>query len=507
MLKNLNHKISILIKKYEYKQFQQVIDESIVILKKNDNDFLWNLTGLSFQNLFKIKKSIDCFENALKINSKNFSALNNLGLSYKMLKDYSKAEEYLLKAKKINPKYVNALVNLGNIKNDTYHLKDALFYYQKALKLNKNLPIINFNISNIYRSTNKINEAKKYLDDAIKLDEKFTMADQKLTLLEKYTKDNPHIKVMLNKLEKKELSNNQKAYLQFGLIKVYRDINDFEKSIFHLIEANKTLRALIKYDIQIHKSLSNKIKSFFSKIDYKKYIQSGKGKGHIFILGMPRSGTSLVEKIVSSHSKVSSISEANFIPEKIYENINKGYESFIDFLKSDFESQYKSFLKAFNIKNNIILDKTLTNFWYVGFIKIFLPEAKIIHISRNPKDNCLSIFENMFDIPEGWNSDQRELAEYYLIYTDIMKYWNSFFKDDLINIKYENLVLNSNTEIKHLIKKCDLNWEVRCLEYYKSENPIKTVSFNQANTPIYKTSIEKYKVYEKKLNNLFSKLN
>ena len=87
MLKNLNHKISILIKKYEYKQFQQVIDESIVILKKNDNDFLWNLPGLSFQNLFKIKKSIDCFENALKINSKNFSALNNLGLSYKMLKD------------------------------------------------------------------------------------------------------------------------------------------------------------------------------------------------------------------------------------------------------------------------------------------------------------------------------------------------------------------------------------------------------------------------------------
>ena len=88
-----------------------------------------------------------------------------------------------------------------------------------------------------------------------------------------------------------------------------------------------------------------------------------------------------------------------------------------------------------------------------------------------------------------------------------MKYWNSFFKDDLINIKYENLVLNSNTEIKHLIKQCDLNWEGRCLEYYKSENPIKTVSFNQANKPIYKTSIEKYKVYEKKLNNLFSKLN
>ena len=129
MSKNLKEKISVLIRKFEYGNFQEVINESIVILKKNDNDFLWNLLGLSFQNLHQTEKSIECFENALNLNPKNFSALNNLGLSYKKLRNYSKAEECFLKTLDLNPKYINALVNLGNVKNETYFFDDAISYY------------------------------------------------------------------------------------------------------------------------------------------------------------------------------------------------------------------------------------------------------------------------------------------------------------------------------------------------------------------------------------------
>ncbi|OUW63094.1 MAG: hypothetical protein CBD61_03775, partial [Pelagibacteraceae bacterium TMED201] len=155
----------------------------------------------------------------------------------------------------------------------------------------------------------------------------------------------------------------------------------------------------------------------------------------------------------------------------------------------------------------IIIDKTLTNFWYIGFIKIFFPKAKIIHVSRNPKDNCLSIFENLFDYPEGWNSDQNELAEYYLIYKNLMDFWNKLFENSILNIKYEDIILNTETNIKEIIKFCDLKWENACLEFHKNNNPIKTVSFNQANKRIYKTSVNKYELYEKELKILFSKLN
>ena len=507
MSKNLKEKIQILIRKYEYKKFQEVVDESMVILKKNDNDFLWNLVGLSFQRLSVLEKSINCFENAININPKNSSAFNNLGLSYKYLKDYYKAEEYLIKSKEIDPKYINALVNLGNIKNDTYFLKDAIDYYNQALKLDRNLPLVHLNISNVYRSINKIDLAKKHLNEAVTIDDKFTIADQKMTSLEKYQENNPHITKMINKLDELDLDDSQKVYLYFGLNKVYRDLKNYEKSLFYLKISNQAQRKLISYNIQTHKALSKKIKSYFSKIKYEKFVQRGKGKGYIFVLGMPRSGTTLVEKIISTHSKVSSISESNFIPGKIYHEIKKNYEEFENFLKLDFDLLYKNFIKCFNIRNKIILDKTLTNFWYLGFIKIFFPEAKIIHVLRNPKDNCLSIYENLFDAPEGWNSDQNELVEYYFLYRDLMKFWSQYFKDSFINVKYEDLISSPETKIKDLINSCDLDWEKKCLEFYKNDSPIKTVSFNQANKPIYKTSIRKYEIYKNDLEDLFSKLN
>ncbi len=506
MPENINKKISILVKKFEIRKFQDVINESLVILKKNDNDFLWNLSGLSFQNLNQIEKSISCFENALSLNPKNFSALNNLGLSHKKLRDYLKAEKYLIQSLEQNPKYINALVNLGNIKNETYHFEDAISYYKKALELNKNLPLIHLNLSVVYQSINKINKAKDHLNKALLIDETFTIADQKLTTLEKYDEKNPHLKSMIYKLEKLELNNSQKIYLHFGLNKVYKDLKNYKKSFFYLQSGNKLQREALTYDINVHKVLSEKIKSTFSKIDSKEIGSIDGGENNIFILGMPRSGTTLIEKIISSHSNVSTISEANFISQKLHGYINKDFKELKKILNSNFQKKYIEFIKSFNTKNIKIIDKTLTNFWYLGFIKIIFPKAKIIHVSRNPKDNCLSIFENLFDYPEGWNYDQKELAEYYLIYKDLMEFWNNIFRDSILNVRYEDVILDTEKKIKELISFCDLNWEDSCLDFHKNNNPIKTVSFNQANKPIYKSSIKKYELYEKELEVLFSKL-
>ncbi len=507
MAKDLKSEISILVKRFENGRFKDVIDKSIILLKKNDNDFLWNLLGLSFQKINKLNKSIDCFENAINLNSKNFSAFNNIGLSYKKIKKYSKAEEYLLKSLELNPNYINALVNMGNIKNDTCFFDEALKYYKKALSLNKKLPLIYFNISNVYQTINDIENAKKYLNKAISIDETFTMADQKLSKFENYTNNNAHLKNMIEKLELNNLNNNQKVYLYFALSKAYKDLKNYDQSFYYLNLGNKLQRQLLSFDINFYKSFSEKIKSIFSKINFNDYKKNGNGKNYIFIIGMPRSGTTLIEKIISTHSTVSTISESNFIPEKTFKNVNKDFEEIKKFLNSNLENDYKEFLKSFNIKNKIIIDKTLTNFWYLGFIKSFFPNSKIIHISRNPKDNCLSIYENLFDVPEGWNSNEEELAEYYSIYQDMMKYWNEIFNKTILNVEYEDLIMNSENKIKEIIKYCDLSWENECLNFYNNNNPIKTISVNQANKPIYKSSINKFKIFEKHLNTLFSKLN
>ncbi len=299
----------------------------------------------------------------------------------------------------------------------------------------------------------------------------------------------------------------KKKYLYFGIAKAFKDKKDYPSSIEYLILGNKLQRQVLNYDIEFHKSLSKKVKSIFSKLNFKDYVKDSEGKNQIFILGMPRSGTTLVEKIISSHSQVSTISEANFIPDKVFKYINSDFENLKNFIDSNFQEEYYEFINSFNVKNQIIIDKTLVNFWYLGFIKIFFPNCKIIHVYRNPLDNCLSIFENLFEFPQGWDCNQDELAEYYLIYQDLMKFWNNLFDKTILNVKYEDIVSSSENKIKELINFCELKWENQCLNYYSNNNPIKTLSVNQANKPIYKSSINKFKNYEKDLKILFSKLN
>jgi hypothetical protein len=508
---DLDKEIPILIKKFDAGMFSDVINKTIIFLKKNNNDFLWNLLGLCYQNIHQNQKSIKCFENSIDLNSKNLAAINNLALSHKKLKNYSQSENYLKQLLIINPKYLNALVNMGNLKNETYFFDEAISYYEKAISVDKNIPLIYLNIANVYRTINKIEDAKKNFKKALKIDPTFTIADQKLSLLEKYNKKNQHLDEMLKKLETIKLTDKQKISLYFAIAKGFEDLDEYDKSFHYLNKGNVTQRNLLKYDIENHRNFCEKIKNIFSNLDVENYKEDEASNNKIFILGMPRSGTTLVEKIISSHTQVSTVSETNFLPEKIfskiYKNLDPKSDIFKSFIEGDFAKQYNDFLKSFNVNSNLVIDKTLTNYYYLGFIKIFFPKSKVIHVHRNAKDNCLSIYKNIFDTPEGWNCDQNELAEYYLIYKDLMKYWNKLYSGFIHNIRYEDLIINTNNEVKELISFCGLEWENKCLEYYKNDNPIKTVSFNQANKPIYKSSIKKYELYEKNLSRLFSKLN
>ena len=139
-----------------------------------------------------------------------------------------------------------------------------------------------------------------------------------------------------------------------------------------------------------------------------------------------------------------------------------------------------------------------------GFIKIFFPNSKIIHSYRNSKDNCLSIYKNLFLNNEKWIYDEEELAKYYLIYDDLMKFWNSFFDNQILNISYEDLINDNIRLTKKIIEYCNLNWEEQCLNHQKNKNPIKTLSVNQANQAIYKTSINSSEPYKDKLTTMFS---
>ncbi len=510
MNKNLNQEIQILINKYKQQNFSDVIHKSSSLLKKHPkNDFLWNLAGLCFQRVQNNQSAITSFQNAIESNPNNDSAKNNLAISYKNTRQYDEAEKILKQLLKKNPNYLNALVNLGNLKNQTYFFDEALENLEKALKIKNDLPEVHLNIANILQIRGKMNEAIKHLYEALKLNKNFTKADQVLSMLLSYKNaDNDHhLQNMIEKINYPELNNDDKINLHFALGKCFEDKKDYENSFKHFNLGNKLQEKFTKSNLKNFRQKSEDIKNFFLKIDLKKIEKKNNNEKKIFILGLPRSGTTLLEKIISSHSKVGSVSEIGFIHDNINENtsINQKFDKkkANDFLNKDLNKKYNDILKFYNIKKEFIIDKTLINFWYIGFIKIFFPNSKIIHSFRNPKDNCLSIFKNLFRNNETWLFNQEDIGEYYLIYNDLMKFWNQMFKGEIYNSKYEDLINNHEKNTRNLIKFCELDWEDACLNHHKNENPIKTLSVNQANQPIYKTSINSSKFFENKLDKLY----
>jgi len=161
-------------------------------------------------------------------------------------------------------------------------------------------------------------------------------------------------------------------------------------------------------------------------------------------------------------------------------------------------SEYVNYVNFFKFNEKYITDKAPLNFRWIGFIKLLFPNAKIIHCKRDPKNNCLSMFKNLFEGGLNFTYDQEDLVKYYQMYDTLMKFWNDKYPGEIFNISYEKLISDDEEEIKKLIKYCGLDWEESCLSFHKNKTPIKTMSTAQARNPIYKTSLnafDKFKSY------------
>ena len=265
----------------------------------------------------------------------------------------------------------------------------------------------------------------------------------------------------------------------------------------------------ITYNINNEIQLFKNIKKFFnsSKINQIK----NENKKLIFILGMPRSGTSLIEQILSSHEKVFGAGELDYlnriIKKKFLINNNSFNKKNIDSYKNkDFEEcqkEYFDYLNIFQQKEKYLVDKTPLNFRWIGFILKFFPNSKIIHCSRNPMDICWSNYKNYFaSFNLNFTYNLNNLGKFYNLYHDLMNHWNNLFSDKIYHIKYENLINNSETEIKKLLQFCELNWDQKCLKFYENKRKVSTASVVQVRKPIYKSSVAKWKSYTKSLEEL-----
>lgn len=356
---------------------------------------------------------------------------------------------------------------------------------------------------------------KKCLNEAIKINPQFYTAHRAYSQINIYKDNDNHINKMEKLYDSDNINNSGKMTLAFALGKAFDDIRNFENAFKYYEEGNKLRRNNIKFSLKRENNEFLNIKKTFNKTFFKRYRKiKKKDSTAIFILGMPRSGTTLVEQIISSHSKVYAGDELNYFNDLVKDCFYKNGNFSIDYAKHNngenlkkIGNEYIYKINKISGKSERVTDKLPINFKWIGFIKLILPNSKIIHCVRNSRDTCLSIYKNFFTSTElNYAYDLEELVDFYNLYADLMKFWKKNFPKFITEIKYEDLIKNPKKEIPKLIKNCNLSWDENCMNFYNNKRAIKTASDVQVRKQIYTSSIDSSRNYDKYLKKNFVKL-
>ena len=502
-----------LLNQYNVGNLRYVIEQSQILLKKFPNNaFLYNLIGSSLQRMGNLEMALDKFLHVVQIDKNNTAAYNNIGNVFKTLKKFERAKENYNKALNINPKFVNALVNLGNLYFEINDYKEAIVNLEKAIEINPDLAQAHYNLGIVFQSLGEFEKSKNHMEKVLSIDPKNTNADKILSRYTKYTKENPHIQNMEKKLLELNLTDYHKSNLNFALGKAYEDICDYEKSFLNIKLGNDIKKKLSKYNIEKDIKTLRQTKKLFEENNFSINKKLPK-KEMIFIVGMPRSGTSLIEQIVSAHSLVYGCGELDFlnriIKREFFTNDNIDTIKFKNLNDDNIENltnDYLNFVEKFELHSSKYTDKAPLNFIWIGFIKIFFPNSKIIHCVRESKDNILSLYKNSFDEHLNFTYDFDDLFVFYKEYLELMDFWKKKFPDTIYDAVYEKIINEPKNEIEKLLKYCDLEYEENCLKFYNNKRLIKTVSSSQARKPIYNSSVSSFRNYEKYFKDIFLKL-
>ena len=513
-MENLQKKIQTLLNLYKSKNLSkaELLNKELIIAHPKVV-ILYNILGLILTDQNKIDKAIECYDQGIKIKPDYAMIYNNLGSIYQSKKEYTKAENYYKKSIELDNKIPEPQNNLGNLYLTLNNHRDAIVYFKNSINISPKFFVSHYNLGVIYKNMGKLKEAKKYLMEAVKLNPHFYTAHRTLSELTKYTINDEHFITLKKLYEDPKVNKTQKTELAFALGKASDDTGNFSKAFQYYNVGNRLRRKDIDFSLKIEEAKFASIKKIFNENLFNKFKQSGNlDSTPIFILGMPRSGTTLVEQILSSHPKVFGGDELYLLTDIIKKHFDNKAEGLflneiININKENFiiiGEEYVNNLKK--ISNNLerVTDKLPINFKWIGIIKLILPNSKIVHCVRDPRDNCLSIFKNYFVNKKlNFAYDLEEISEFYNLYTNLMVHWKSKLPKFIIDIKYEKIINNPEQQIRSLLKACNLNWNDKCLKFYNNKRAVKTASDTQVRKKIYKSSVDSWKNYEKYVKDFF----
>jgi len=479
------------------------------------NPHYQNNLGVVYQDVGKPAQAIACYRLALDLRGDLASAHSNLGGLLVERHEYVEAEQHCREAIRLRPGLAEAYSNLGLVFSIRAKLCEARECYQQAIALQPSLVDAHRNLGNVLLEQGHLEEARREYEEVIRLNPREVRALGSLSLIKRHTlSDHADLDRVERRLEDPLLTPGEQAELNFAMGKICDDCELYDKAFRHYRRANTLVRPA--FDRSLFETMLNQWMSAFTRERFAAATPGGSpSETPVFVLGMPRSGTTLVEQILASHPQVHGAGELTDLTE------------ISDRLASDRQLSPPYPLCLFNMPQSRlaelaewylarrreeapealrVTDKMPANFLMVGLIARLFPNARVIHCVRDPRDVCLSCYFADFITRPVYAYDLEDLGFFHRMHDRLMDHWRAVVPIRMMQVRYEELIVRPEEISRKLVDFCGLDWDDRCLRFFENARPVRTSSGWQVRQPIYTTSVGRWRDYAKHLGPLFKAL-
>ena len=485
--------------------------QTALALQAEDVVTIINL-GNVFHGLRRYTQSILRYQQALALQPDNVQVHRHLGASYQRMGQTKKALECFERALSLRPDYIDARIKLAQVLRELGRAEEALVQVEQVIDLKPDETEAHVILARTLRSLGQADLAVERLERHLRSKPECGHLYFHISMIKPKQELIP---VVENLLSDPGLPYGDAIYCHFALGNIYQDGKSVDQAFSHFLKANMLHRKTISYDPGANSQTVDSLIKAYSKRFFQRKRQLGSSSRlPVFILGMPRSGSTLVEQIVSSHALIYGAGELRAIP-GIALSITQQLEFanpypecmsiFSRTMAEEYSARYLQELALHCPTAKHITDKLPGNFYNIGLIKTLFPDARIIHCQRNPLDSCISIFFHYF-MGLKCSFDLAELGKYYLDYQRLMSHWQDLFPGEIFTVQYEDLVTDQEIVSKQLIDYLGLEWDENCIDFHTHERDVMTPSDIQVRQPMYKHSMNRWKPYEKHLQPLIEVL-
>jgi len=379
--------------------------------------------------------------------------------------------------------------------------------FERSVALQPANPFYLYNLATSHTAMGDLDKAEALFTKTIRLRPDDYGAWLNRSVLRKQTADKNHVREL--KFVKSHLADTDPGQIPvcYALAKELEDLGDYDESFAFLQEGAVRRRQNLQYDVQEDADAMSLIAETFGPDLFQRKAGAAAIEQPIFILGLPRSGTTLVDRIVSSHSQVTSLGEHNMLAINLMLEIgSSGQMNKTELIHKSasirfaaLRERYLSSVAGFGCTAPRLVDKTPLNFLYIGLIHLAMPGARIIHLRRNPMDSCYAMYKTLFRAGYPFSYSLQDVGRYYIAYRQLLDHWRNTLPGSFLDVDYENLIASQESETRRILNYLELPWEEDCLQFHRHTGPAATASAAQVRQPIYSSSVGLWRKYARQL--------